>query len=345
MNKIIRVLLLVMLISLIQGCKSSADREIDITESTLEIQIDRFEKQVFEMDKVDSISVNKLKEKYQDLFRVYVERILNFGSINDPALPMYLDHYASDIAVKKLYEAVDTSFRDLSSEQHSITNGFKRLQKVFPKQKIPKIATFVNGFNYYNGTVLPKKVFVTDSYVAMGLDMYLGVDFPIYSKLGFPKYFLKTMQRENLVEDLFKGYICTEFFESDQIPQELIYRMIYEGRMLYFIKQLIPTESFEGICGFTKEQLIWCENNEAQIWNTLVSNQLLYEKSAVKVDPFFQDGPFTKDFPKESPAKSAVWLGYKIVEKYMENNKNEIATLMKVKKMKSIFVSSKYKPN
>jgi len=345
MNRTSFVILFLLITSLFGSCTESSDREIDITNSVISIQIDRFEKEIFDPKNIDSNWVNHLQDKYQDLFTVYVERILNFGSHHDPALPMYLDHYTSDIAVNKLYKAVDTSFTNIEEQRTSIENGMKRFNQLFPDKNIPKIATFVNGFTYYNGTVLPKKVFVSKQYLAIGLDMYLGNDFPVYTKLGFPKYFLNTMSKEFIVQDLFKGFTYTEFFNTDHLPDELVYRMIYEGRLLYLVDQLIPDHTLDGICGFTPQQLKWCEDNEEQMWKSIVNNKLLYEKSAIKVDPFFTDGPFTKDFPKESPAKAASWLGYKIVLSYMENNNTGILELMQMNDIKSIFVASKYKPS
>ena len=38
------------------------------------------------------------------------------------------------------------------------------------------------------------------------------------------------------------------------------------------------------------------------------------------VDPFFLEGPFTKNFGSESPSTIGIWLGYKMIKDYAENN-------------------------
>ena len=58
------------------------------------------------------------------------------------------------------------------------------------------------------------------------------------------------------------------------------------------------------------------------MWAFLVEHKLLFNTDKFIIDQFIQDGPFTKDFSKDSPGRAGVWLGYRVVESYMKHNRD-----------------------
>ena len=63
------------------------------------------------------------------------------------------------------------------------------------------------------------------------------------------------------------------------------------------------------------------------------------------IKKFVEDGPFTKEFTNESPAKAAVWIGSRIIEAYMKRN-NLITpdSLMRDNDYQEMLRKSNYKP-
>ena len=45
-----------------------------------------------------------------------------------------------------------------------------------------------------------------------------------------------------------------------------------------------------------------------------------FETDRITIQKFTGSGPFTNNFTRESPARAAVWLGWRIVEEYMQYN-------------------------
>jgi hypothetical protein len=57
------------------------------------------------------------------------------------------------------------------------------------------------------------------------------------------------------------------------------------------------------------------------------------------------DGPFTAFFSEDSPAKAGIWIGWRIVCRFMENNpKITPAQLMENQDFQSILSLSAYNP-
>ncbi len=322
--------------------KGDPNDSVSVKDSPVEIKINRFEKQVFEMDTADIDSDSEqLAKEYGELYKVYIERVLNFGLLEDPALDMYLSNFLSSSTVQDLYEDVETEFNNLENFETSINTAFKRYNVFFPDSAIPTVATFVSGFCYYNGNIFPRKVFVTDTYLALGLDMYLGDDYSLYKEYGFQNFFRQTMDKKYMAADLIRGWMYTTFPISNE-KSDLVTRMIEEGRRAYVIdKLLIDTDEYLKF-GFTQDELLWCKKNEQMMWQTLINEKLLYEKNSSVIDAYFAEGPFTKNFPKESPARALVWMGKRIVASYVLANNVQINDLMAIKNTKEIFMNSNY---
>jgi hypothetical protein len=48
------------------------------------------------------------------------------------------------------------------------------------------------------------------------------------------------------------------------------------------------------------------------------------------------EGPFTKNFGSESPSTIGIWLGYKMIRDYAENNDVSIIDIVKEKNMQKL---------
>ncbi|MEJ6754886.1 MAG: gliding motility lipoprotein GldB, partial [Flavobacteriales bacterium] len=67
--------------------------------------------------------------------------------------------------------------------------------------------------------------------------------------------------------------------------------------------------------------------------------ELLYEKDAKKISYFFNPGPFTKNFGKDSPSNIGIWLGSRIIEDYAKNSDLSIQEILKEKNIQKLLSS------
>jgi hypothetical protein len=97
--------------------------------------------------------------------------------------------------------------------------------------------------------------------------------------------------------------------------------------------------------GFSQRGLDYFKEYEKSIWSFLVEKKLLFSTDRLTIDKFILDGPFTKDFGRDSPSRAAVWIGYRIVRAYMQKNENAtLSELMGEKDYLKILNMSAYNP-
>jgi uncharacterized protein YjaZ len=125
----------------------------------------------------------------------------------------------------------------------------------------------------------------------------------------------------------------------------VINRIVYEGKILYLQKALLRQTPDSVLTGYTQAQLDWCEVNEAEMWAKMIEDQLVYSESEDDLNHMTMDAPFTPGFPRESPGRAGVWVGYRIVQSYMEQYPSTtFEQLMELNDGQSFLTRSKYKP-
>ena len=185
---------------------------------------------------------------------------------------------------------------------------------------------------------------VDSGMMGVSLDNYLG-DCVFYDMLAepIPKYARKKMTGDDIVRDLLGGWLSVEFPFYPQ-KNDLISGMIYQGKMVYLLKNLLPDYEIRRIFGFTKEQLEWCEGNEEQVWSFLVKNEYLLSTQQKLILKYLNDAPYTSGMPVESPGKTCTWTGFRIVDAYVERTGESLENLMKEQDYHKILRVSLYRP-
>ncbi|MFP4556708.1 MAG: hypothetical protein ACLFNU_07545 [Bacteroidales bacterium] len=328
--------LFIIAMMLLKSCTCSKD-EVPLESIDLEMSIHRFDQDLFGINP-DSIENNTewLEEKYGDFFSHFTDGIIGIGLPEDPEFSSYLYSFVTDNMVSETYAEVQKVFPNTDKLDQTITNAFKRYKYYFPEKEVPKVYGFVSGFN--------NSVMIAEGIVGVGFDRYLGRDCEYYPMLGIHKYLRHNMHPKKIPSDIIRSWAFGEFQFNDTID-DLASNIIYEGKLMYLTKRLLPEQSDSLIFGFTPDQMEWCKRNEAQMWGHLVEHKLLFTTEQFTINQFVGDAPFTHGFTKESPGKAAVWLGYRIVSRFMRrNNDYTLSMLMNEKDYQSILKKSRYNP-
>jgi hypothetical protein len=303
----------------------------------LELRISRFEKDLFGLD-FDSIpaAIPMLKSRYGDFFEIFNHRIINIGGSDQVTYPDYLKSFLTDYLNNEVYRLTMEVFPDLEELQDQLNDAFKRYRYHFPDMPIPEVYTFISRFN--------QSIVTSDGILAVGLDNYLGRDTEFYKRLARHQYQINNMHPGKIPSDCLLGWGITEF-EFNDSADHVLSNMIYHGRNAYFAKWMLPDQPDSLIMGFTAEQMRFCRNNEARMWEYLVEEKVLFETDRMTIQKFTGSGPFTGDFTRESPARAAVWLGWRMVEDYMRHNSRvSLEELMHEDDYQKILTLSRYHP-
>jgi gliding motility-associated lipoprotein GldB len=324
-------------VALVQFSCSNHRENIDLQKIDVKVTIKRFDQDLFKVN-TDNIheSIPRLSKEYGKFFTLFGEGIIRIGKVEDPEFAGYLESFLTDQMVEETHKKVQEVYPNLDKLTAEFTDAFKRFHYYFPNRCIPRIYTFISGFN--QSTVL------ADSLLGIGLDRYLGSDCSYYPRLGIPKYSINDMKPSKITSDCMRAWAIGEFPFNDSIDN-LVNNMIYEGKLMYFTKRMLPDQPDSLIFGFSPSQMKWCEKNEKQIWTYIIENRMLFISDSFTINKYINDAPFSSGFSQESPGRAVVWLGYRIVESYIKNNQNSsFPQLMKMRNYQEIFNQSRYRP-
>jgi len=290
------------------------------------ISINRFDQMFFKTgNSPDSAFLN-----------LYTNQIMEVGEPGSPMFRQFDSIFRHDGQMRKIYSDCQNVFKDVTPIEKKLTRAFYRLHYFFPDIPYPKVYMHLSGFG--------QSIVSAPNILSAGIDKYLGTDYPLY-QANYAPFQIQRMYPDKIVADYMTGWVRSEFTEESLMDQQrLLDYMIYEGKILFFIKVLLPDETMENISGFNKKQLNWCTKNEKSIWGAILQLKHLYSTDSSVISKYIGEGPNTPFFPDSSPGRAAIWVGFRIVEAYM--NKKQDTTVQELLKTKAqdILTASSYHP-
>ena len=314
------------------SCSSQKSRtDVDVSGIEIrEIEINRYEEALFAIDP-DSLrqGLKKIDPRYE---------IFLGPEWDTPRNLTQLKAYITDPKIRELYHDTKEKYPDLNFLSRELTKAFQHYKYYYPEKEIPAVYSYVSGLHYEHPVEYGKQVLI------IGLDNYLGKDYPAYKKLGIPLYKARLMSREYIALDCFRelAMMQTPGYETRSLLDE----MILQGKFLYFLDAMLPDKADHRKIGYTQDEILWCHAHEADIWAFLIENDLLYSRDFQSIKSFISDAPFTKGFGNDSPGRLGVWVGWQIVRKYMEKNPGvKLQQMLDNKDAQDILMHSGYKPS
>lgn len=335
-----RNIMLILFVALgsLWGCKKESRFKTDPKDSLLTMESHRFDQALQSMDTTKMTEeIMRLASLYPSFYKLYCQRIIRVGLPNDKQHSFFLKHFLSDTIYQEVYDTVQLHFRDLTGVETDLVNGLKRYNLLFPEKSIPQIFYHISGFN--------EAIVVGDKILSISLENYLGENHPFYEWLGVYQY--KKVQKipERIARDALLGWITTEFEQNTQ-HNMLIDEMIYQGKLIFLLEQLLPNIPDNILLGQTEQHYRWCEANEANIWTAMIEWKHLFSKDRLTIKKHIDDAPFNNFFGEGSAAKSGVYMGWRIVSAYMDNNKDlTLQDLFNAESGQMILQMSGYKPS
>ncbi len=312
----------------------------DVSQIDLKIEIERFDQDLYKgkdqsILKVDSV----LHQKYGAFYEDFIFKMV--GNESYTRLEVLEGLYQAK-AFDHLHHEVDSVFPKLDKVETELTETFKYIKYYYPKAATPRFIGFFSGFAYQTP--------IGDDYVGIGLDMFLGKDSKFYGALvnSIPLYASRRFTPAYIVPRVSEYYVRENLFRERDEDRSLLAKMIYNGKILYFMDQILPENIVDSVkIGYTEKQLEWAKEFEGEIWAYYLENNLLYQTDYAKIQVYLSEGPFTPGLGENnsSAPKLGVFTGWQIVRKYMKENPDvTIQQLMADTDAQKILTKSKYKP-
>ncbi|BAV10115.1 hypothetical protein SAMN05421788_1011543 [Filimonas lacunae] len=327
-------------IAFITGCTSHKRPVPDVSGITVPFTVERFDRDLFSID-TNHIpeGLDSLQRKYGSFLNDYLFNILGLAPQVD-SVPAKLKLYLHDYA--PIYDSVQRHFPDMKPQEKELLLALQLTRHYFPQSKLPeKLVCFVGPIEGYGNVI-------TATGFAVGLQLYLGKEFPAYYadyvRDVYPAYqsrrfeapYIATACMRNLLDDMYPA--------GNNNNKPLVDQMVELGKRLYVLDLLLPETADSIKTGYKQFQLDGCYENEALIWNYFVKNDLLYITDPLQTREYINDGPKTSALGEEAPGCIGMFTGWQIVKKWMEQHKEMTPSQLMTTPARQIFEEAKYKP-
>ena len=89
-----------------------------------------------------------------------------------------------------------------------------------------------------------------------------------------------------------EGIAREDMFPENDSNKTLLSKMIYNGKIMYFMDQVLPDAPDTLKIGYTDAQLKWCQQFESKIWAWFIDQDLLYESDYQKIQKYLSVAPY-----------------------------------------------------
>lgn len=328
-----RIVVLVLLVLFVSCSKTTGyEKKLNVDCRNLEpqkVEVLEYNKALFAIDTADfEAGIRAIRPQFQALL----------GDTLESYEMVFLKEFVTDTFIMRINELVEESFPDSDAVSDKVKGVYQHFKYYYPEMTMPPTFTYVSGINFDNGPVM-----ISPEAVMISLDFYLSNKDLVYDKVGMPRYVSRRCQPASLTKDLAEAMYYSYVF-MDVKAKNVLKEMIDRGKKYYFIEAMDPTLNDSVLLGYSSQQMEWAQDNEGQIWATIVGNNMLYANGFEQYRVLFNDGPFTAAFSDSAPARLGDFVGLQIVRAFMSNNDESLQSLLQMTDYQDILQRSQYKP-
>lgn len=230
-----------------------------------------------------------------------------YSRVSDSALVSY----SRSAAVKVFSPDAMAKYPEDTKMIDTLAVTAANIDRISGKDVNTRIFTIVTPFN--------QSVITADSIVFVGLNHYLGENYPGYEGV-VASYLLPRKTRTFLPYALAEGMLMAKFPYSPRRTSDLLSRMLFEGAIVYAAVQSVPDGNVADALAWNHSQYVWAETHEAQVWNAIIGRNLLFSTSDTDAVRLLAPTPKSVIISPDAPGQIGRFIGYCIVESYMKNH-------------------------
>ena len=310
------------------SCNNETCRE-SVQWAPVELEVERLEELLFRSTSYTDIE--DLLRKDPDFATLFLDAD-QYPS--DSILAKKMFSLISNPAIDTLYQESLKAFDNLDQVISELEQGLGRLKAYYPETRTPKVQTVVSG--------LYKDLFISNEHIMIGMDFFVG-EMATFKPLDIPNYILRRYNTEHLPSIVLQ-YISSQYVVPGK-GEALLTEMIDIGKSYYLLGKILPCTQDRILIGYTEQEWADAEDNDEIIWANFIQNKLLYETNHTMKQKFLGERPNVYEIGDKCPGRIAAWVGWQIVNAYMEKSNVSVQQLMSETDHNKIFTQSGYKPS
>ncbi len=297
-----------------------------------QVEFNRFEQLLFDTP-VGQLQQVLTREKatYQcELLNVYPE---------DEGYMGMLEGFVTDPVMRDVYRVTDSLYHDLGWLETELGRALTKAEELCPAIHYDRFYTLITGdFENYQSRVL-----CGDGVLAISIDRYAVPEMGRYGYFGLPTYLVETSKREYIAADCMATIARDHIAMSDGEMTVLDYA-IAEGKVLYFLEQVLPDCDDTILLRYTAEQLGWMEENVTNVWAWMIQNKMLYDTDLSRFHNLIDEAPKTNAFGDGSAPRTPAYIGWQIVKRYMKKSGASMNELFEMTDSQRLLNESGWRP-
>ncbi len=337
--------LIFLVMVIFSGCQFESEERVEEIHPTLRSNLVRFEEALQSIDTSDITNeLGRIDDLAPHFSNLYFTQLLNIP--RDTEREEIVLEMLKDTGYQNLYKEVGLRFGDFNDIENEVNQALENYLQLFqlPEDKVPNVYTFLSGFMYQS------LIFSEGDRdgIAIGLDMFLGAEFPYKRMIPddplFSDYLTRSYNRDHISKKVVE--VIVEDLIGSPSGGDFLSLMIWGGKKLYIMDQILDFKVDTVVTEYSKDQLEWCRENEVEMWNFFFEKDLFYKTDIREFSKLVGKAPTSPGMPLESPGGTANYIGWQIVRAYMNRNpKVGIVDLLNIDDAQAILDGSKYKPS
>ena len=304
-QNIFKSMLMIIASLVVYSCESSSDTSFSIKEEYPPVKIKRMDIEIYRYPSMTAEKQTSFNAEMESGISALLT-MLNMGHPDDSAYMKYVNSEA----VKMFTPEVEEVFSDIADLENVLGGVKQNMKKELPHINMCEIYSIVSPYK--------QSIYIADSTMLLVLNHYLGAEHKAYD--GFEEYIKKTKQAKYIPYDIVEATIGT-FNPYETTGDEMVLsKMLFAGAIVEAKMRIVPEASLSLALGYDEKELEWVEDNQQQLWNALVSKELLYSTSYMDINQLLSLTPCSSILHQQAPGRVGRYLGYKIIRAYLEKN-------------------------
>jgi hypothetical protein len=339
-----KIAVVVSLCATLAGCGSAGAPDVSGVEAKITAR--RFDLDFAKLDTTALAgSLASLSQQYPEFLNFYLDTLLGFGvrgnyTDSSTAIKQSVRVLLTNKDYRGVFDSVRVHFPPAKTAELTaqIEKGYRYYRHYFPSAPAQRpLIYFTSNLSRYSAITY-------DKLLGVGLDMYLGENYPFYSAVDIPQYMQRRLTPAYIPVDIFRS-IYTDAHPFEMEGRTLLDMMVQRGQEQYFLQKVLPFEADSIRLGMTAAQIEWCEANQGDLFYYFANHKLLYETELLKTTRYVTDGPAVQGLPAEAPGNVGTFIGYKIFSAWMEKQGTlKMEDALKPQEAQKLLQDSGYKP-
>jgi len=150
----------------------------------------------------DFSALQQMNINYPMQTRTLIEDVLKIGQVNDTEINTKFMRFYRDSVLQDLINEAERQYANMDDINAGLTHAFGNLRRYVPEIEVPQVYAQIGA--------LDQSIIVGNNTLGIGLDKYLGADYPVYKKY-YPEAQRRQMVRSMIVPDCMVFYILSVY--------------------------------------------------------------------------------------------------------------------------------------